>query len=208
MTNESAQSLSSTFWDWFLANRNSISERMRSGDGDKFESTIQKVNEKMQLVAPDAFFLYKYDGQRNIFFASADGVRDAIPLLKQLIKAAPVIEDWGFLAFRPGDNDPGARIVIKDFVLSVSGISFLAFDLGDEGIGITLYPTDMTEDCLQPFEFAASVLMQHIIGEYEAMPLIDSLQGQPLSHVAKGVQAIPLAELGSFLRKANGIKGP
>lgn len=194
----------SGFWEWFAANRDTIASNMRSSDQNTILKTLGEVDERLQRVAPGASFLYGHVDGENEFVATAGGVRDAIPSVQALIESAPTIAGWKFTAFRPPSGN-GARITMEDLTLVVSDVTFQGFNLGEVGLGITLYPEGMTEDRRSLYQRAAITLMDHTIGEYDAMVLIDSLCVDPLSDLPERSKTTPLSELREFLHEVRGL---
>jgi len=203
-----AQMDASSFWEWFSTNRDTIALNMRSSDHNTIQKTLGDVDERLQLVAPGVSFLYGHNDGENEFVATARGDRDAIPNVHALIESAPLIEGWKFTAFRPPSEEHERRIEMGDLTLAVSDVSFQGFDLGEEGLGITLYPDGMTEDRRDLYQRAAIALMDHTIGEYDAMVLIDSLRVDPRSGIPEGSQTLPLAGLREFLHEVRGLNDP
>jgi hypothetical protein len=196
------------FWEWFASNCESIALGMRSDDQDTVKKTLGDVDERLQHVAPGVSFLYGHNDGVNEFVATAGGDRDFIPNVNALIESAPTIDGWKFTAFRPPSENQEARITINDLTLAVSDVAFQAFDLGEEGLGITLYPDGMTEDRRDLYQRAAITLMDHTIGEFDAMVLIDSLRVDPLSDIPEGSKTTPLSELREFLHEVRGLNDP
>ena len=88
-----------------------------------------------------------------------------------------------------------------DIDLGVEDVKFQAFDLEGGKLGITLYPKGLTDENRDIVGNATIVLLDHTVGEYNAVMKIDSLIMQPIEKAEKGKKLYCLSKLPKFLKK-------
>ena len=190
------------FWEWFIEHRETISSDMRSNDKDRQRETVHRVDSRIGEVAPGVGFVYGHSGKPNRFVITANGIRERIPLVEEMLESAPKLDDWEFVAFRPPSNATSDfQITIGEDTLDIEDVVCRAFDLREEGIGVTLYPRQMCDENYDRIRTLATILMDHVIGEYASMTLIDSLRVDPLSEMHSTKNAVLLSELREFLEE-------
>lgn len=188
----------SEFWIWFDQHKDSIAAAMKSGDEATIRKTLADVDTRMQKEASGISFLFCDHGDENGFIVTAGGQREHFSDVQSFVDAAPKIDGWRITAFRqPSYGD--FAIKMGGVAISNENIQFQAFSLAGGGMGITLYPDNMTEDTRDLYSHAAVTILDHTIGEYNAVTKIHSLMVEPPTKMEPGVPVHPMIELRDFL---------
>jgi hypothetical protein len=188
------------FWIWFDQHKDSIATGMKSGDEEAIRITLKDVDTRLQKTAPGISFLFcDHDGEYE-FIVTAGGQREHFSNVQSFVDAAPKIDGWRITAFRQPSDD-NFKLEMGGIAISASDIEFQAFDLVDGGVGITLYPADMTEDQRDLYSHAAVTLLDHVVGECDAVTKINSLVVDPPAKIEPGIPVRSMTELREFLNQ-------
>jgi len=91
----------SEFWEWFEANQSEfpVTEEFHDAYGQELYERLNRVHQDLayEILIPG-------EGEKGLII-SADGVRNTIPHVEELVQAAPKVEGWRFTAFRPRMDD-------------------------------------------------------------------------------------------------------
>ncbi len=85
------------FWKWFQTNEAMLFDFDRDQEAvfDRLAGEMHKVHQSLTFE-----FGPKENGRRE-FVISVDGIKDAFPSVEALYAAAPTLERWQFIKFRP-----------------------------------------------------------------------------------------------------------
>jgi hypothetical protein len=161
------------FWDWFSAN---------SADYFQFEknqnvlfSKLKKQLEKINTNLTFEFSTIHENGTRE-FIISADGIKDAIPFVIDLVNNAPVLGDWNIIAFRQPQKDFN-QINFDSLVVKAEDVFFkFAKEYGK--IALELHIRGFIESKI--WAGAIYILLDNVIGEYSTMVNISSIEAKAL----------------------------
>ncbi len=104
------------FWTWF-SNQESM---LRNYDPVKggYEP-LQKLGEQLRKVDPDLTFeLGSANAERRELTISANGVRELIPVVEQLLDQKPQFDHWQIVGFRQRKQLEGGMLSVRDFHIS------------------------------------------------------------------------------------------
>jgi hypothetical protein len=108
------------FWDWFIAHEAELytfdpeSEPERERLFDNLETELQRVHPKLT-------FAFGPRGDKRQFVISAAGLKSGFPSVVSLVDAAPRLERWCVIAFRPRRPLP--------CVLEIAGVEVSSEDI-------------------------------------------------------------------------------
>jgi hypothetical protein len=150
------------FWRWFIPN----SEWIFRFDLNETE-VMETLDSKFKEIHPSLTFDFgpEKDNMRDLII-SANGDRDAFPLVKKLVAEAPGLTRWNVVAFRPrkGLSQPA---VYQGLTLSASDIYFIhEIDLENEKLALSLFIRDFVEGD-ERFVTASFLLLDAALGEYD-----------------------------------------
>ena len=89
------------FWRWFITNQ----EHVFRFEADK-ERVLDEILAKLRAYRNGLVFEISIEknGIRE-FIISADGLKELLPSVTKLVSAAPTLQNWKFVAFRPRLDD-------------------------------------------------------------------------------------------------------
>ena len=155
-----AASPESDFWVWFRQNEDEIFnfERNQEAVFDKLAARMQRVNSSLTFE-----FGPKQAGKRE-FVISADGVKDAFPIVEKLYSAAPQLSKWKVIKFRPRRDA---------FDINYQGVSVQAASvtiaIKREGAkaALTVLIPGYTELKRESYAGIAFLMLDQALGEYD-----------------------------------------
>jgi hypothetical protein len=131
------------FWQWFQKNEN----RLYSFENDR-EKIFDDLSAAIQKVNPDLTFEFSpvlADGRRE-FVISAGGIKSAFPAVESLYAAAPKMERWTFIKFRPR-RTPIHDLTYADKKVRAQDVHYLLFKDENPGkVGIMIFLNGYKED--------------------------------------------------------------
>lgn len=180
------------FWAWFKENKDFL---------ETFHTNTEAVTRAvgMRLLNVDRGLTYEMgqaaDGIYE-FIVSADGVRDVFPEVIKHVRAAPEIDGWRIIAFRPRKPDA------LNFKLEYAGLAISGNDIWyrSEGEGDTFNLTVLVRGLNAQNEKkairAAFVMLDLALGEYDVATKLRSidfgaLPPDPDSQGLKPLSALP-----------------
>ena len=148
------------FWQWFEKK----SARLMNFESDQ-EEIFDELADQMRQVHPDLTFEFGpvIDGKRE-FVVSADGIRAAFPAVKNLVDAAPSLEEWTIIPFRP-PKGTGFIIQIGDYSLGPENVWF-SYEQNGDRIGLILYIEGLSAENEDAAAQASFILLDSALGEY------------------------------------------
>ncbi|MGH2318721.1 hypothetical protein ACRC6Q_13185 [Planococcus sp. SE5232] len=181
------------FWEWFADNKEAFFELGDSGRGKLFsqlEKKLQKVNRHLAFELSEILV----DGKRE-FVISADGMVEAFDDVIDLVGQAPELDSFDIIAFRQ-KQDEEVSIEYGDIELAWDDI-FCTFEKesNSDEVNLILYIKGFTEENEDEFISASFILLDTIIGEYNAGMRIGEIEfvsynGQPDVRPVKELQGL------------------
>ncbi len=181
------------FWSWFSENE----ERLYEFEQDQ-DKVFGDLAEEMKKVDPDLVFEFSLvlnEGKRE-FVISAGGIQSAFSSAEKLHAAAPDLERWMWVKFRPR-RSPLMKVNIGDATIDPDEVHYLMAEDGDK-VGLVLFFEDYNEPNENLFSIVAYSLLDQALGEYAVETQVGFIEfeGRDCEHFS---QAFPLKELaGSF----------
>lgn len=157
-----------SFWKWFSKKESELYTNFE----DNKELFIDEISNILKEIDQNLTFevgTIKEGGKRE-FIISADGIADSFETVENLYNAAPAFRNWEIIKFRPRMNSESLEINMGDIKLSYDDIYFIHEDNGhyiDLNIYIENY--NPNED---RYDFAYFILLDSLIGEYDAVTKI------------------------------------
>ena len=179
------------FWKWFIKNKSAL-ELVKSSD----EPILNKLSEKLKSYNQDLVYeisLHTADVREIII--NGDGIRDMIPVVLKLTKAAPNISGWEIIAFRPRMKDyMGFNIDYEGESFDPKNIWF--YPITNEGyFDIILYHPDYKEENKNKFIGGTYIMLDMALGEYDVMTKIRYIDHQKLPSDPQSEGLKPFSEL-------------
>ncbi|MGA8013724.1 MAG: hypothetical protein WB949_14940 [Candidatus Acidiferrales bacterium] len=183
------------FWKWFIHREaelflfDPVKEVERERIFDELAGALAKVD-------PNLTFEFGPNGISREFVISAGGIKSAFPAVVSLTKAAPALDRWKIIAFRPRRAPNIVELGNKR--IDPSDVQFSLLDNGQIA-GIHLFIPGFREDDIG-FKQIGYLLLDEMLGEYDVgsrLGLIEMLSPQART---KG-DRYPLAELPGLFDK-------
>ena len=166
----------SDFWTWFQQNAPKFpsTEEFDARFGDELSRQLARI--KPGLVYEIAVS-ENGSGELGI---SADGLRDLIPYVKELVQAAPSLDGWRFTAFRPRMDD------YAGFRLNMGGLEIDAGKLWcysrveDGHFDLIIYHPEYSDEMRDKLVNGTYILLDTALGEYHVMTEVRYIDLQQL----------------------------
>ena len=160
------------FWRWFQANETKLFDF----DTDR-ERVFDELERELHKVNPGLTFEFgpKENGVRD-FVISADGIKEVFPSVIALGDAAPSLQRWKVIKFRP--RRASGPVVLNGIKLSPDQIDFtIEPDAGK--VGITLFIEGYTEAQHERYAAVAFLMLDSALGEYDVETKIGGIDFMP-----------------------------
>ncbi len=179
------------FWAWFQANRDFLTQyaantaAVTGAVGNRLQNVDRGLTFEMGR-APDGVYE---------FIVSADGIRDVFPEVRRLVKAAPEIENWRIIAFRPRRPD-ALELNLEYAGIEVSG-GDLWYSLAAEGgqLALTLFVKSLTRSNHDVMADAGFIMLDQVLGEYDTATKLRFIDFAPLPPDPEAAGLKPLGDL-------------
>jgi hypothetical protein len=164
------QALVTKFWTWFTENSQTIFA---------LEKNQQKIVETLaeQLCAVHKHLTFEIgpdEGGVREFIVSADGFRDAVPAVEEVVKLAPALPHWKVIAFRQP-----VKIILTAYygnvILPPEDVWYSSTPKAGK-IDITLYIGGYLPSKKAEYLAATFLLLDHLLGEYIVITEIGAVE--------------------------------
>ncbi|MDH3594358.1 MAG: hypothetical protein OEU09_04330 [Rhodospirillales bacterium] len=179
------------FWAWFVQNTDFLKQYDTNREPvlDEIGRRLHEVHEGLTFEIGQAS-----DGVFD-FIISADGIQEVFPEVVRLTKAAPRIEGWRIISFRPRAVDGGKqKLEYGGLTLSYSDLRYRSEDQGEK-LGLTLFVRGLSEENETTLRVAAYLLLDTALGEYDVETRIGSIDLAPLPEDAETSELTPFKDL-------------
>jgi hypothetical protein len=178
------------FWSWFSDHQSKLKNLLTSS-AKETKHYVYWLDWHLHFYAPGVDFILIFPNRKNEktqMIISANGNPDFFNKVDEVIKAAPKLKDWEFIAFvQPSkdidDMEAGLDkpYVFKDINLKASELKFMPFEYEDsKKIDMIVYLKNFTVHCNNKNLLeAVFIIMQDIIGEkslYENINFVELAQ--------------------------------
>jgi hypothetical protein len=188
------------FWTWFVKNEQELFDFER--DRDRVFGRLATALHSVHRALTFEFGPVREDGRRE-FIVSADGIKAAFPAVRRLVEAAPQLDRWTIVAFRPPKGVEGV-VRIGDITLKADDIWFEAEP--DRGrVGLTLYIRGLSETEDEKLGPAAFLLLDTALGEYAVETQIGYIDRQPLPDNPAEMGLRPFREITDVIERGSQI---
>jgi hypothetical protein len=150
------------FWSWFVRRESELFNSDFARE-DERERLFDELASELRKIDPDLAFEFGPKGTRREFVITAAGIKRAFPAVVSLAAAAPTLERWHVIAFRPRRTPNivefrGKRVHPKD-------VHFSLLDNG-KSPGIYLFIPDFREDDVA-LKQIGYLLLDETLGEHD-----------------------------------------
>lgn len=150
------------FWNWFVLHEDELFSFDSEREGNR-EHLFDELASQLIKVDPDLCFEFGPSEMKREFVISADGIKRAFPAVVSLVKAAPALDRWKLIAFRPR-RAPNV-VEIQGRRIDPSDVQFTLLDNGKMA-GINLFLPGFREDEFA-FKQIGYLILDEALGEYD-----------------------------------------
>ena len=177
------------FWSWFVRNESRLFEFERD-----LERVFDDLGAAMRKVNPDLTFEFSpvRDNGRREFVISAGGIKSAFPAVEALTDAAPDLDRWQWIRFRPRRNEV-TDITFEGQTIPHDEVHYLLAKDGEK-VGLVLFFDGYTEARRGFFGNVGYLYLDQSLGEYSVEMQVGFIEFQSRESDYYA-QARPLREL-------------
>ena len=166
----------SSFWSWFQFNEADFPST------DKFDALFgTELSGRLADIRSGLTYeiAIREDGDSE-FIISADGIKELIPFVQELVNSAPALDGWKIIAFRPRQPD------YSDFTLEFAGRNvdpktlWCRSQVEDGNFDLIVYHPNYSEDDRSPIVASTYILLDMALGELDVMTHIRYIDHQQL----------------------------
>lgn len=184
------------FWSWFVANERALYRFTSPTD-----PLIHQLGSHLKQVHQDLTFEIGLEnkGEKRDFVISADGVKAAFAAVEALHAAAPKLDRWNLIKYRPG-RLPMYTLELGEHTFDPAKVLCMLAEDGEK-IGIVLMYENFEQDN-DVFTHASFLLLDQALGEYvvETQVGFVNVQGREAEWVS---HSFPMDELAAQFQHAS-----
>jgi hypothetical protein len=175
LTGRAMASSEANFWSWFTANES----RLFTFESDQVR-VFDDLSKELRRVNGDLTFEFgPVKGGKREFVISAGGIRSAFPAVEALYGAAPPLQRWVWVKYRPrrlpiNDLEYGGKKIRAD------DVRYLLAKDGDK-VGIVLFFDGYSEKKKSTFGQIGYLFLDEALGEYAMETQVGFVEFQPRS---------------------------
>ena len=151
------------FWKWFEINQNKLHNF--ENDQEIIFGELSRQLHRVHLSLTFEFSPIRENGKRE-FIISADGIKEAFPIVERLYSHAPELEKWSIIKFRQRKN-PINDIHFGGYKIKVQDVYYQLYNDGLEKVGVIIFFKNYTEDKRNIFAGIGFLILDQILGEYD-----------------------------------------
>ncbi len=179
------------FWRWFSKNEKQIFSFEQNQDKvlDSISDALSKYQDGL------VFEISQISEGKREFIISADGISELFPMVESLSQAAPDLERWTIIPFRPRMNN------YASFSLEYAGKNhdpskIWVYSRVEEGyFDLIVYHPEYSEEERDIFVSASYILLDMALGEYDVVKGIRYIDHQRLPENPIELGLKPFSEL-------------
>jgi hypothetical protein len=165
------------FWAWFTKNEDHLFHFERDQ-----ERTFDALNAAMQKVHPNLTFEFgPIEKGKREFVISADGLKAAFPAVESLYSAAPSLQKWVFIKFRP--RRAPMELQIGELKIKPADVE-VAVEADGNKAGFTVFVRGFDEGKKNQFSQAAFIMLDQAIGEYDMETKVGFIEVKPFEQAS------------------------
>jgi hypothetical protein len=203
-----ADSAHTRFWQWFERHADRLSTAVFSQDTAAREDAFAELREATDAVEPGLVLEFGYGREDTLqLIVSADGKPERVDAVKDFVASAPALAGWEVLAFRPRDSAEDIKLALEGEEVEPADVWFRVAE-DEDGLDLTLYVRGLNAANEKLRGLGASLLAEHLVGERDALTLLNSQRIQPLPPDPAAAGLRPLPELPGVFDAARAARYP
>ena len=190
------------FWEWFQANQAAYRFVNEVEDEERMR-LVNELGAALKKGHPDLTFLIGGRGVDTVeLVISAEGIRVRFPQVEALVAAAPPIEGWEIIAFKPPQENLDFKLEFLGIALEPKNVWFVPLRMKDqpELIGLRVGFVEYEEEREKEFMHAIFLLLDIVLGEKSTTLDLAYLELKPLPVIPREEGWMPFTELRAYVR--------
>jgi len=156
--------------------------------------------EDVQKIEPGLFLEICPEGEPKEFIVTAEGKKELFPIVEEIVRAAPKMDGWKFLALKPRLGFP-VKIQWEAVEVRIKDVTFKPIPHPDHTLSLELFVKDLRPEDAEDAHNALLRALDHGLGERAFAEQIQGTQVAPTPGWLRAAGLIPLTELEGYLRK-------
>jgi len=149
------------FWSWFAKNQ----EKFYNLSNENQEKLFDELSLQLNKIGNDVTFEFSpiLENKTRELVISADGIKSSFPIVQEIIKKAPSLPNWKFIAFRQRHSEL-LTVQFGSAKISKNDIYF-KFAKDNVKIAIQLHIRNYIDN--NDFGSAKFIFLDQVLGEYD-----------------------------------------
>jgi hypothetical protein len=169
-----------SFWRWFQSNESALRTLDPVGNPENADKLLDRIQERLADVQEGLVCEIGTPGDdgRREFIVSADGNRELFPAVRRLVRAAPELEYWETIPFRPRQGIKH-KVHLGTLSLDPDNIWFRAIPSGKK-VDLYLFLKDFKLRSRDEVVRAGYILLDSALGELDVEQKLAGIKWQDL----------------------------
>jgi hypothetical protein len=190
------------FWNWFKKNNakflflNEVDDEIKEKHMDDFITQLHKYNEGLYFLIGG-----HPDDKKVELVITAEGIVEYFSAVEKLVEAAPELERWSIIAFKPPE---GADFIteIGNRIFDPNEITFIPLETKQDpkAVGIQVCFPEFSDEEKDLFIQGTYLMIDSIIGEKSVAQDIDYLTVIKTPDNISKIDTLKLSELDQFIK--------
>ncbi|MHA4895354.1 hypothetical protein ACXZ1K_11415 [Pedobacter sp. PWIIR3] len=188
------------FWNWFKENEAKYFFLNQIEDDDEREEILNDFLEHLHLYCENLYFeIGGMPDEKQDLIVTAGGNEDFFEAVETLVEAAPSLENWNIIAFKPA---------IDDGVISYDGVKLDAETMyfmplensSSKKIGLRVYEPNYDPNHKSNFINCLHLVLDNLLGEKASVQEIGYLEMRTLTNEIDTEDLIKLVALPKYIK--------
>lgn len=187
------------FWNWFVANEKAFYNVLKKGQNIEVDF-FNKLSPKLEQLKDGIYFLagMSMDNVAELVF-TPDGVIKNIAFIEELVQAAPILDNWQFVALKSEIAIENLGITMANCTFNSENISFYPIEHQNQPdeVDIVIVHHQYNEEDHSVLVNGSFVFLDNYLGELNSVTTIDNAIVIGKDQAEK--ELIPIEKLKSYL---------
>ena len=187
------------FWEWFANNEKNFFSTVKSRENIE-SNFFDKLAHELNKLGNSYYFLtgMKNEHTAELIFTPDGSIKDIV-FVEELVEAAPVLDNWKFIALKPDTHIEDMSIRMGDYEFSKENLFFYPIEHAQypDEVDIVIVYEQYADNDKQQIISGVYIFLDNYLGELNSLTTIDHLTVTGRDNVEK--ELIPIAKLKDYL---------
>jgi len=188
------------FWEWFTVKQKDFYRIVK--ENDRVEMNLfGPLKQALKPISEHIYYLVGMNDKEEVeLIFTSEGVIRYFPLVENLVRQAPQLDNWRIIAHKPASNMEKFAVTMGDYKFTEANIHFFVNHYPEypDLIDISLVYSDYKEEDKTLILNGCFIFLDNYLGELEFALHIDEAQ-LVASAAAEGQELIPILKLKDYL---------